>query len=70
MVCVPDSLALSLLIENNSTDSLEIKIFAPSFVNLEQSQVQLKAKEHKKVLYPLVSFYLNYSDYDFDRYWT
>ncbi|KAF3340058.1 hypothetical protein FCM35_KLT15829 [Carex littledalei] len=44
-----DSLALSLLIENNSTDSLEIKIVAPTFVNLEQSQVQLKAKEHKKV---------------------
>ncbi|KAJ3684960.1 hypothetical protein LUZ61_014124 [Rhynchospora tenuis] len=44
-----DSLALSLLIENNGTDSLDIEIVAPAFVNLEHSQVQLKAKEHKKV---------------------
>ncbi|KAJ4771341.1 transmembrane protein [Rhynchospora pubera] len=44
-----DSLALSLLIENNGTDSLYIEIVAPAFVNLEHSQVQLEAKEHKKV---------------------
>jgi hypothetical protein len=48
---VPDFLALSLLVENNSTDFLEIKIVAPAFVNLEQSQVQLNAKEHKLVYY-------------------
>ncbi|XP_008776203.2 uncharacterized protein LOC103696379 [Phoenix dactylifera] len=44
-----DSLALSLLIQNKGTGSLDVNIVAPSFVNLEQAKVQLQAKENKEV---------------------
>ncbi|ONK79143.1 uncharacterized protein A4U43_C01F3370 [Asparagus officinalis] len=44
-----DSLDLSLMIQNKGKESLDIIIVAPDFVNLEQSTVQLKAKEDKEV---------------------
>lgn len=44
-----DAQALSLVIQNKGKGSLDIKIIAPSFVNLEQSKMQIKAKEDKEV---------------------
>jgi len=45
----PDSLDLSLLIQNKGKGSLDVNIVAPDFVSLEQNTVQLKAKENKEV---------------------
>lgn len=40
---------LSLLIQNKGTGPLTVKISAPDSVHLEKSEVQLQAKEDKKV---------------------
>lgn len=44
-----DTQALSLVIQNKGKGSLDVKIIAPSFVNMEQSNMQIKAKEDKEV---------------------
>ncbi|CAK9324825.1 unnamed protein product [Citrullus colocynthis] len=44
-----DSPQLSLLIQNQGTGPLTVKISAPNFVHLEKSEVQLQEKEDKKV---------------------
>ncbi|XP_010913745.1 uncharacterized protein [Elaeis guineensis] len=44
-----DSLALSLLIQNKGTGSLDVNIVAPSFVNLDPDKVLLPANENKEV---------------------
>ncbi|KAL0918025.1 hypothetical protein M5K25_013146 [Dendrobium thyrsiflorum] len=44
-----DTQALFLVIQNKGKGSLDVKIIAPSFVNLEQTNMQIKAKEDKEV---------------------
>ncbi|KAK8971276.1 hypothetical protein KSP40_PGU014653 [Platanthera guangdongensis] len=44
-----DTQALSLVIQNKGKGSLDIKIIAPPYVHLEQSAMQIKAKEDKEV---------------------
>ncbi|XP_022931295.1 uncharacterized protein LOC111437524 [Cucurbita moschata] len=44
-----ESPQLSLLIQNKGTGPLTVKISAPDFVHLEQSEVRLQEKEDKKV---------------------
>lgn len=46
---LPDSLYLSLLIENRGTKALDVKIVAPDFVNLERTSVKLQAKRNEEV---------------------
>ena len=51
---VAESPQLSLLIQNKGTGPLTVKISAPDFVHLEQSEVQLQEKEDKKVFDPYI----------------
>ncbi|XP_020584705.1 uncharacterized protein LOC110027557 [Phalaenopsis equestris] len=44
-----DTQALSLVIQNKGKGSLDVKIIAPSVVSLEQTNMQIKAKEDKEV---------------------
>lgn len=44
-----DTQDLSLVIQNKGKGSLDVKIIAPSFVNLEQTNMQIRAKEDKEV---------------------
>ncbi|KAG0492120.1 hypothetical protein HPP92_005222 [Vanilla planifolia] len=44
-----DAQALSLLIQNKGKETLEVKIIAPSFVNLVQTKLQINAKEDKEL---------------------
>lgn len=53
MLCLillePDSLALSLLMDNKGMDPLDVSITAPDYVSLAEDAVRVEANGHNEV---------------------
>ena len=45
----PDSLSLSLLMDNKGTDPLDVSITAPDYVTLAEDTVHVEANDHHEV---------------------
>ena len=45
----PDSLSLSLLMDNKGTDPLDVSITAPDYVSLAEDTVHVEANDHHEV---------------------